>query len=74
MNPELVEMLKGGMYLLLLVLGFLLARTLKKIDANQARLHERLDTLTEKFYVLQGEHTARREAVQCFFQNGMVPK
>ena len=45
--------------LLMVMLGFLLARTLNKIDKNQAALFERMTRLEQNFYELLGEHKAR---------------
>jgi hypothetical protein len=50
------------MQALLVGLGFLVlffvSRTLKKIDANQTCLFNRLNDLSEEFYTLKGEHNA----------------
>jgi|GEM_PF-1220627 len=43
---------------------WLMIRTLKKIDVNQARLFERLDLLCSEFYTLRGEHNAIKERCQ----------
>ncbi len=40
------------------IIGFLMIRTLNKIDANQTRIFQRMDELTKEFYALQGEHNA----------------
>lgn len=45
--------------LLMVMLGFLLARTLNKIDKNQSVLFERMTRLEQNFYELLGEHRAR---------------
>lgn len=41
----------------MIILGFLAARTLKKIDANQARLFEKYDGHETRLSKLEGEHT-----------------
>lgn len=48
---------------LIALVGFLLARTLTKIDKNQDLLFSKLDVVKEKLDTLQGEHEAR--SAQC---------
>ena len=54
-HVDLMSLLIWG--LILVVVWFFL-RTLRKIDTNQARLFEKLDTLCQDFYTLRGEHNA----------------
>lgn len=59
--PSWIEHSDVVMYLvgfLFVIISGLVARTLKKVDANQTKLFERLDRLTQDFYKLQGEHEA----------------
>lgn len=48
-----IVILFGG---LMSITGFLSARTLNKIDANQQELFNRLHLLEKDFYELRGEH------------------
>lgn len=48
---------------LIALVGFLLARTLTKIDKNQDLLFTKLDVVKEKLDTLQGEHESR--SAQC---------
>ena len=41
---------------MLTVILWFISRTLRKIDANQTELFNRLDTLSKDFYELRGEH------------------
>ena len=42
--------------ILLSVVGWLLVRTLKKIDENQTVLFDRMNEISHEFYILKGEH------------------
>jgi biopolymer transport protein ExbB/TolQ len=55
---EHVDLMSLVIWALILVVVWFFLRTLKKIDTNQARLFEKLDTLCEDFYTLRGEHNA----------------
>ena len=68
MHPELAELAKYLLGILVLIVGFLIVRTLKKIDDSQNRLHEsqcklheRFDVFSRDFYKLQGEHDSIKE-------------
>lgn len=56
-HVDLMQIIIAGLFIL--VCGFMV-RTIKKIDANQARLFEKLDALSEDFYTLRGEHNAMK--------------
>ncbi len=56
-HPDFMQVLIGALFAA--VLG-LFIRAVKKIDSNQTRLFERLDNLCDEFYVLKGEHNARK--------------
>jgi hypothetical protein len=57
-HVDLMQVLIGGLFCLVL---WFMVRTLRKIDTNQALLFRRLDDLCKEFYVLQGEHNARKK-------------
>ena len=64
MNPswfEHVDLMQVFIGILFTIVVWFFLRTLKKIDANQALLFKRLDTLCEDFYTLSGEHRAIRD-------------
>lgn len=42
--------------ILLAAVGFLLIRTLNKIDASQKKLFEKINGLSQEFYELKGQH------------------
>jgi len=58
---EHVDLMQALLYGLGVLVIFLLARTLKKIDANQTSLFNRLNDLSEEFYLLKGEHNAIKD-------------
>lgn len=63
MTPELLQItviaLLGILSIATTVIGFFIARTLRKVDANQTILFERLTAQGEKLAELLGEHRAR---------------
>lgn len=63
MTPELLQItvvaLLGILSVATTVIGFFIARTLRKVDANQTILFDRLTTQGEKLAELLGEHRAR---------------
>ena len=61
---EVVELIKIGLMVLLGVVGFFVANTLRSIDRNQALLFERQAALERDFYELRGEHRSCRERMQ----------
>ena len=68
MQPELAEFAKYLLGIMVLIVGFFIVRTLKKIDESQnrlhesqCRLHERFDDFSKDFYKLQGEHESIRD-------------
>jgi len=54
-HVDLMQVVIGGLGLLIM---WFIARTLRKIDANQTSLFNRLNDLSEEFYTLKGEHNA----------------
>jgi hypothetical protein len=52
---DLVNIIVG---LLFAAVVSLIVRTINKIDRNQTLLFERFQNLSEKFYLLEGEHRA----------------
>lgn len=58
---EHVDLMSLIIWALILVVVWFFLRTLRKIDTNQTRLFERLDTLCQDFYTLRGEHNAIKE-------------
>jgi hypothetical protein len=54
-HVDLMQVIIGGLGLLIM---WFIARTLRKIDANQTSLFNRLNDLSEEFYTLKGEHNA----------------
>jgi hypothetical protein len=52
---DVVTWVIGGLFV---IISFLIVRLLRKIDGSQNVLFERMNTLCEKFYTLQGEHNA----------------
>jgi uncharacterized membrane protein YhdT len=52
---DLVNIIVG---LLFMAVVSLIVRTINKIDRNQSLLFERFQNLSEKFYLLEGEHRA----------------
>lgn len=63
MTPELLQItvvaLLGILSVATTVIGFFIARTLRKVDANQTILFERMTDQGEKLAELRGEHRAR---------------
>lgn len=63
MPPELLQIAIIGLLTLLSVaitiIGFFVARTMSKVDANQTVLFERQAALERKLFELLGEHRAR---------------
>ena len=47
--------------LLVAIIGFFGARTLRSVDTNQTTLFERMHILEKDFYVLQGEHKTQHK-------------
>lgn len=52
------DVVSGLISSLFVLAGFFMIRTLKKIDANQTELFQRLHTLENDFHELKGEHKA----------------
>lgn len=63
MTPELLQIailgLLGLLSIAATIIGFFIARTLTKVDANQTILFERQTALERQFFELLGEHRAR---------------
>lgn len=68
MPPELLQIAVLGLLSLLSVattiIGFFVARTLSKVDANQTTLFERQAALERQFFELLGEHRGRMSKVE----------
>ncbi len=67
MTPELLQLtvvaLLGILSVAITVIGFFITRTLRKVDANQTILFDRLTAQGEKLAELLGEHRARMSRV-----------
>lgn len=58
MEQTLLTMAIGLISFLLTIVGFFGVRTLRKIDANQTALFDKVSELSKDFYVLKGAHDA----------------
>ena len=58
MEQTILTIVLGLISVLLTVVGFFGVRTLKKIDANQTVLFDRVSELSKDFYTLKGAHDA----------------
>jgi len=58
MEQTILTMAIGLISILLTIVGFFGVRTLKKIDANQTVLFDRVSELSKDFYTLKGSHDA----------------
>jgi hypothetical protein len=58
MEQTILTIVLGLISVLLTVVGFFGVRTLKKIDANQTMLFDRVSELSKDFYTLKGAHDA----------------
>lgn len=54
-HSDVLVYLIGGLFTMV---AFFMIRTIKKIDANQSLLFDKLDHLSRDFYQLKGEHEA----------------
>ncbi|MGE4544214.1 MAG: hypothetical protein AB7D06_08895 [Pedobacter sp.] len=65
MTPEMLQIavlaLIGLLSIATTIIGFFVARTMSKVDANQTILFERQTALERQFFELLGEHKARHE-------------
>lgn len=55
-EPYLITAVLSLLSLLLTIVGYLITRTLKQIDSNQARLYGITDDLEKRVSYLQGQH------------------
>ncbi len=56
---EHVDLMQTAIVGLIFIVGWFAVRALKKIDANQTELFNRMHSLENEFHVLKGEHNAR---------------
>jgi len=56
---EHVDLMQAAIVALIFIVGWFAVRALKKIDANQTELFNRMHNLENEFHVLKGEHNAR---------------
>jgi hypothetical protein len=55
------KFLLGIITALITIVSFFAVRTLKGIDLNQSTLTKELSELKREFYILEGEHIARKK-------------